>query len=146
MFLRALALFFQPAARVFDVRGRSTRREAWIYLLAWTPACLLALDLFVEFARSAYGVYGRGGITIVFWAGIHLAPGIALFVRRLHDIGRSGGWLLLSLIPGFGLFLIAPLLVIPSASLENEYGPSGKDNEGRMGNGGDGFGLIQAER
>ena len=54
-----------------------------------------------------------------------LIPGLALGARRLHDINKSGWWLLM----WFGIFLIAPVIVLivwhtkPSDEGTNKYGP-----------------------
>ena len=45
---------------------------------------------------------GRGGILQMIFALGVLIPSIAIGIRRLHDIGKSGWWLLLALIPILG--------------------------------------------
>ena len=54
-----------------------------------------------------------------------LIPSLAVEVRRLHDIGKSGWWLLLGLIP-----LIGPIVLIvwfaTDSKGDNQYGPNPK--------------------
>lgn len=57
-----------------------------------------------------------------------LLPGIAVGVRRLHDIGKSGWWLLLALIPIVNLVLIY-FYILDSQAGTNEYGPNPKGIE-----------------
>ena len=45
-------------------------------------------------------------------------------VRRLHDSGKSGWWLLLGLIPGIGTIIVLVLLLMPGETRENRYGPA----------------------
>jgi len=49
-------------------------------------------------------------------------PNMALAVRRLHDIGRSGWWLLLMLIPLIGPLVLLYWYVQPSAEGANQFG------------------------
>lgn len=55
-----------------------------------------------------------------------LLPGIAVGVRRLHDTGRSGWWLLISLVPLIGAIILLVFLVQDSQPGENQYGPNPK--------------------
>jgi len=47
---------------------------------------------------------------------------VSLGIRRLHDVGRSGTWLLLWLIPGVNLLLAALLHVVPGTKGDNHLG------------------------
>lgn len=55
-----------------------------------------------------------------------LVPGIAVGVRRLHDTGRSGWWLLIALVPLLGAIVLLVFLVQDSQPGENQYGPNPK--------------------
>ena len=50
-----------------------------------------------------------------------VVPGIAVGVRRLHDIGKSGWWMLISFIPYVGGFVLLYFMCKKSAE-DNEYG------------------------
>ena len=82
----------QPLRRFADFRGRSTRTELILFHFLSQLICLAA-NLAGEFAGFSDGS-GR-----VLAVGVLLCPLVALSVRRLHDTGRSGWWLLLGL-PG----------------------------------------------
>ena len=51
---------------------------------------------------------------------LFLTPAIA--VRRLHDSGKSGCWLLLGFLPGAGGIILSVLLLLPGETRENRYG------------------------
>ena len=53
-------------------------------------------------------------------------PSIAVFVRRLHDTGRSGWWFWILLVPLVGLIVILVFLCTDSQEEVNQYGPSPK--------------------
>jgi uncharacterized membrane protein YhaH (DUF805 family) len=55
-----------------------------------------------------------------------LLPTLAVSVRRLHDVGMSGWWLLLSFLPLGGLALIV-IYCLDSYPEANKYGPNPKD-------------------
>lgn len=58
-----------------------------------------------------------------------LVPGLAVGVRRLHDLGKSGWMILVALIPLVGAIWLIILFVTDSQPGENEYGPNPKDEE-----------------
>ena len=51
-----------------------------------------------------------------------LLPSLAVGARRLHDTGRSGWWLLISLIPLIGSIILL-VFMCQESQLDNEYGP-----------------------
>jgi uncharacterized membrane protein YhaH (DUF805 family) len=62
---------------------------------------------------------GLIGYTLVVVA--TFVPGLAMGARRLHDIGRSGWWQLIGLIPIVGILVLLYLWVLESEGL-NQYG------------------------
>jgi uncharacterized membrane protein YhaH (DUF805 family) len=53
-------------------------------------------------------------------------PGLGVSIRRLHDTGRSGWWLLIGLVPLVGLIVLIVFFVQDSQPAANAYGPSPK--------------------
>ena len=111
----AIRLGFQ---HYFDFRSRSTRAEYWWWVL------------FVILSQQALNVVNIR-IGILFGLAV-LIPGLALGTRRLHDINKSGWWLLMwfgIFLIRFGIFLIAPVIVLivwhtkRSDEGTNKYGP-----------------------
>ncbi|SLN72604.1 Inner membrane protein YhaI [Roseivivax jejudonensis] len=79
--------------RYLDFQGRSNRGEFWYWILDNLVLSIIA--------------YAIGGDTLQsLWGLATLIPGIALAVRRLHDIGKSGWWVLLWLIPVIGWIIL----------------------------------------
>ena len=86
-------------------------------------------------------------VFIIFFSIIELVlfiPLLAAMVRRLHDIGRSGCWILIQVIP-FGYICLLYMLILDSQSGSNEYGESPKYgqnlNDPMINNGG--LGVVQ---
>ena len=55
-----------------------------------------------------------------------LVPALAVAIRRLHDTGRSGWWLLIALIPLIGPIVLFVFYVLDRDRAPNQYGPSPK--------------------
>jgi uncharacterized membrane protein YhaH (DUF805 family) len=90
-----------------DFSGRASRSEYWWFVLAYVIVAIVA-----GFIHQV--VYGL--VILAF-----LLPLLAAGARRLHDIGKSGWWLLLGLIPLVNLVLLY-FSVQPSQPESNEYG------------------------
>ncbi len=55
-----------------------------------------------------------------------LLPGLAVTIRRLHDTGRSGWWLLISLIPNVGFIVLLVITLQDGQPGDNKWGPDPK--------------------
>ena len=73
-----------------DFQGRCARREFWYYVLAYV-VCYIILAII-------QGIIGTSLLTGLFSLAL-LLPGLGISVRRLHDIDRSGWWLLIGVVP-----------------------------------------------
>ena len=105
--------------------GRARRSEYWWWYLFVTIVFVVAgiLDRAVGLTYSDTTV-GGGWIATI--AGIvFLIPNLAVSVRRLHDTGRSGWWLLIGLVPLIGVIVLIYFFVLDSEN-DNQYGPSPK--------------------
>lgn len=109
----------------FDFEGRSTRREYWLFSVV---NCGLAVALSVLDARILRAPEAPGALTLVFWIAI-LCPSIAVAIRRMHDAGRSGAWLLLAFVPPAGLVLLV-FLLLPGSEGPNGFGPDPRSPSG----------------
>lgn len=101
-----------------DFSGRARRKEYWMFVLI---NLLIALALGI-----VEGFIGSPGIVGGLYALLVLIPGIAVGVRRLHDTGRSGWWLLISLIPLIGALVLLIFLVQSGTDGENAFGENPK--------------------
>lgn len=97
--------------------GRSRRKEYWTFFLF---NFIIAVGLGVVDVVTGIGVLGG-----IYALGVFL-PGLAVSVRRLHDIGKSGFWLFISLIPLIGWLILLWFSLTDSAPGENEYGANPK--------------------
>ena len=95
---------FRPIQRYADFTGRAPRAEYWWYVLA-TMVVGIAVG-FIDGVVGAPIVGDLGPATLLFDL-ILFVPGLAVVVRRLHDIDRSGWWALLS--ASSYAFLVVPL-------------------------------------
>ena len=102
-----------------NFEGRARRNEFWMFVLI---ASVISLGTFVV---DGLLFPGKFLITNLFSLAI-LVPSVAVGVRRLHDTGRSGWWLLLTVAFIFGLIALIVLLALDSNIGDNDYGPSEK--------------------
>lgn len=61
-----------------------------------------------------------------------LVPSVAVLVRRLHDTGRTGWWVLLSFIPVIGVLVLLFFAATEGTHGDNEYGPDPKTQPGSV--------------
>lgn len=101
--------------------GRAPRQEYWYFILFQCVASMvLALLNHVLTGSASLSIWVLG-IAAIYWIATAL-PTIAVTVRRLHDIGRGGGWICLMLIPVVGVIWLLILLMLPSGRVENRFG------------------------
>ena len=102
-FFGAIRLGFQ---RYSNFNGRSTRAEFWWWAL-FAILGRIALTL-IDMSIGTFSQEARRGLLCTLFEIGTLIPGLALGARRLHDINRSGWWLMMWL----GFFLIIPVIAI----------------------------------
>ena len=106
--------------------GRSRRSEYWYFALFVFIAYVVGVVLTKALGSIAEFLGTLAGIAIaLFWLAT-LVPSIAVGVRRLHDTGRSGWWLLIGLIPIVGSIVLIVFYVQDSQPGTNDYGLSPK--------------------
>ena len=133
--------------RYAQFKGRASRSEFWYFVLfnlvvsivfaildnilgtsysyevatntmatATTEAASVSVTQTIGYLQSFYGL-------------AVIIPSLAVSVRRLHDLGKSGWWILLAVIPLvnlIGFFVLLYFYVQDSQPGENEYGPNPK--------------------
>ncbi len=126
-FGQAVSAFFSNYA---NFRGRTRRSGYWWAALFLVIASLVLwfvdLQLFSGMWPQELLDQGSGPLSIVFGLAI-IIPVLSLGVRRLHDTGRSGWWVLLGLIPLIGSIVLLVFYVQDSQPGENAYGPNPKE-------------------
>ena len=117
--------------------GRSRRTEYWMFFLfnliiaavLEIPAFALAKTPAVALIFAALaGIYGLAA----------LIPGLAVFVRRLHDTNRSGWWFFIGFVPFVGAIILLVFMCMEGTPGPNQYGPDPKQLGG-PGQGGGGY-------
>jgi uncharacterized membrane protein YhaH (DUF805 family) len=98
--------------------GRARRAEYWWWTLFYILMCGVA-----AFADSALASSGRLPLVSLIFILVTILPSLSVAVRRFHDIGRSGWWVLIPLIPLVGTLLYLYWMVQPGNTGPNEYGP-----------------------
>jgi uncharacterized membrane protein YhaH (DUF805 family) len=105
---------------VRDFKGRAQRKEYWMFAL---------FNLVIMIVLTLVGGGGEGGLGDVL-SGLYslavMVPSVAVTVRRLHDIGRSGWWALLMIVPLIGALILIFFAIQDSQPEANEYGPNPK--------------------
>jgi uncharacterized membrane protein YhaH (DUF805 family) len=106
--------------------GRARRKEYWMFTLFNMIFAIVAMFLDNILGIAIDGL--RYGPIFMLYVVAVLIPGLAVSVRRLHDVGKSGWMLLIQLIPLIGDIWLLCLMVTDSELGENKYGPNPKEN------------------
>ncbi|RYL94315.1 DUF805 domain-containing protein [Sporolactobacillus sp. THM7-4] len=101
-------------------RGRATRTEFWMFTL---------INAIISIIAMLIDYYLLNGLRIVdtLYSLAVLLPSLAVQVRRLHDIGRTGWWILIGVIPVLGWIVLLIYNCTDSQDKENKYGPNPKE-------------------
>ena len=114
---------FLPLKKFADFEGRARRKEYWMFFLF-----TFVVGLVLGFIDEMISPGGIGILALVFQLAV-LIPSIAVAIRRMHDVGKSG-WFIL--IPIYNLILV----LTEGNKGTNEYGPDpkgGGDEIGQIG-------------
>lgn len=118
----------------FNFKGRTSRATFW-----WTVLGILLMTFVVSFIATlifgappaseniqtiedlkAYYTSGSNVVTII-WTLLLVIPSLAMSVRRLHDINKSGWFYLLSFIPFVGSIILFIFYCLPAVNEGNNY-------------------------
>lgn len=113
-----------------EFNGRAQRAEYWyFYLFNIIISIILSiLGKTLGIFNISIGTVGNEiNILPIIYSLAVLIPGLAVSVRRLHDVGKSGWMILISLIPLIGTIWLLVLMMKDSVPGENEYGPNPKN-------------------
>lgn len=108
-----------------DFSTRASRKEFWSFALFYWFLCLamfmISILVDVVFEHSFQMFRLMVGVSVII-ALLLMVPTYAVCVRRLHDTGRTGWWLLLYFIPWIGAIALVIMLCLKSDE-DNKYGP-----------------------
>ncbi len=111
--------------------GRARRSEYWYFVLFNVLFAFIAMGLDNILGTTfemGYGVTSPYGYVYVIYGLAVFIPGLAVSVRRLHDVGKSGWMFLICLIPIVGAIWLLVLLFTESQAQTNKWGENPKIN------------------
>ena len=112
--------------------GRARRKEFWMWYLFYVIILIVAMILDGVLGTGfeiGYGATTPYGWVYIIAALAHLIPGLAVNVRRLHDVGKSGWFLFIALIPFVGAIWLLILSCSDGESGDNAYGSNPKTEQ-----------------
>lgn len=101
-------------------RGRSTRAEFWGFTIVNAICWGIIIYFFIKYPRGLANSV-MTAIAIMYFL-IMLTPSIAVMIRRWHDIGRTGAWVLLNLVPIAGTIATLGFFLYRGDNFTNKYG------------------------
>lgn len=107
--------------------GRARRMEYWIFT-GFTAAVVVLTLLLAQLGTdgSARGPRIFGGAVLTLFILGSIVPSFALRIRRLHDINRTGYWILIAFLPIIGSVLLLVFSLLPGTRGANRFGPDPK--------------------
>ena len=121
--LSLFALFLETLTKRYaQFSGRASKREFWGYML-FRMVAVVAI-FFVAVIMFAINESLGSIFNLLCWLfGIALViPDLSVGVRRLHDIGKSGWWFLIGLVPLIGPIWLIILWCQASVNEDNQWG------------------------
>lgn len=99
-----------------DFNGRASRSEFWWFFLFMVIVGFVVGIIGAFLGKTGSSIFS-GLVSLAF-----LLPGLAVTVRRLHDIDKSGWWVFISLIPVIGGIWLLVLELTAGNPARNAYG------------------------
>jgi uncharacterized membrane protein YhaH (DUF805 family) len=111
-----------------DFNNRARRKEYWMFAFFnfIISMLIIEVDNALGFSFNYTGNLSGPGVLNLLYNLLILIPSLAVTVRRLHDVGKSGWMLLIGLIPLVGTIWLLILLLKDSEAGENKYGANPK--------------------
>jgi uncharacterized membrane protein YhaH (DUF805 family) len=121
--------FGQAISSVFknyaNFNGRARRSEFWFFAL-FNLIIYLAASVINYLIAGSSDTTSIIGIIYLLYSLATILPALAVSWRRLHDIGKSGAYILFILIPLVGWIFLLAWFVKDSDMGENRFGPNPK--------------------
>ena len=126
-----MSWYLQALMKYAVFSGRSRRMEYWYFVLfnILVSIVLGVIDALL-FGTLDSGM-GVGLLSGIYGLAI-LIPSLAVTVRRLHDIDRSGWWILIALVPLIGTIVLLVFALLEGTAGPNRYGPNPKEATARV--------------
>lgn len=117
--------YLQVLKKYADFNGRARRTEYWMFAL-FNFIFLVAALIIDNVAGTTVGGLPYGLFYFVYALAVFI-PGLAVGVRRLHDVGKSGWFYLIIFIPIVGGIWLLVLFCTEGVIGSNEYGANPKE-------------------
>ena len=108
-----------------DFSGRARRSEYWYFVLFNIIFLIIAMVL-DNVLGTTIASLPYGAFYFIYALAVFL-PGLAVAVRRLHDVGKSGWFMFIALIPLVGAIWLLVLYFTEGDAGTNEYGSNPKE-------------------
>lgn len=116
--------------RYAEFNGRSRRMEYWMFMLIHSVIVLVLCIGVVGFGILKQPIVGAtSSLLLGAYSLAVLIPGLAVTARRLHDIDKSGWWILISLVPVVGGIVLLVFTVLDGTHGSNQYGTDPRATE-----------------
>jgi uncharacterized membrane protein YhaH (DUF805 family) len=109
-----------------NFNGRARRSEYWYFALA-SAIISIILTIIDKIIGTTFGI-AETGIISSLYSLLVLLPSLGVGVRRLHDVGKSGWFMLIILIPIIGVIWLLVLACTEGVQGSNNYGPDPKND------------------
>ncbi len=120
-----MAWYLLAWQRATEFSGRSRRKEYWYFQL-FNAIVMIFIGMFAV-AFSDDGKPAMIPFGLMFTYGfVVFVPSLAVTIRRLHDIGKSGWWYCIAFVPFIGGLILFVFTLLDSDPERNEYGPNPK--------------------
>lgn len=108
-----------------NFEGRARRKEYWSFQLVSFIISLVLSGILMAINPELSMIANIYSLAV-------LVPSLGIAVRRLHDVGKSGWFLLIALIPLIGAIWLLVLFFTDGEAGSNEYGPNPKTPESEL--------------
>ena len=105
-----------------NLNGRASRSEYWWFVLFYL--IVNTVTFVIDSTLGTMVTFDMGYVGLIAFLAL-LLPTVSVSVRRLHDIGKSGWWILLAIIPivnFIGIFVIIVFTIMEGEEQPNQYG------------------------
>jgi len=112
-----------------DFSGRARRKEYWMFTL-FNIIFFIAVAILDNALGTTFKLFGQSlgyGWFYLIYGLVIIVPSLAVCIRRLHDIGKSGWFYLIGLIPLVGFIILLVWFCTNSQAGENKWGVNPKE-------------------
>ena len=108
--------------------GRASRSEMWWFYMFFIIYAIIAISSFSLISGDNFVIISGYNFVIIYWFGFLVCnivgslSCIAVGIRRLHDLDRSGHWIWLYFLPIIGIVILVVLFCMKSTEGANRFG------------------------